>query len=60
MRNLTAGEILSQVLIVNALHGGTGRAVTNIVLMGSGVVQLFCAELFFARGEYRVFEFGIA
>lgn len=35
-RNLTAGEILSQVLIVNALHGGTGRAVTNIVLMGSG------------------------
>ncbi len=36
VRNLTAGEILSQVLIVNALHGGTGRAVTNIVLMGSG------------------------
>ena len=36
VRNLTAGEILSQVLTVNALHGGTGRAVTNIVLMGSG------------------------
>lgn len=38
VRNLTAGEILSQVLTVNALHGGAGtkRAVTNIVLMGSG------------------------
>lgn len=38
VRNLTAGEILSQVLTVNALHGGAAsrRAVTNIVLMGSG------------------------
>lgn len=38
VRNLTSGEILSQVLTVNALHGGGGdrRAVTNIVLMGSG------------------------
>jgi len=38
IRNLTAGEILAEVLAVNALHGGTSgkRAVTNIVLMGSG------------------------
>lgn len=38
IRNLTSGEILSQVLKVNAIHGGTlrKRAVTNIVLMGSG------------------------
>lgn len=38
IRNLTAGEILSQVLAVNALHGGTAekRAITNLVLMGSG------------------------
>lgn len=38
VRNLTAGEILCQVLAVNALHGGTdkNRAVTNLVLMGSG------------------------
>ena len=43
VRNLTAGEILSQILVVNALHKGevTGqgkeaRAVTNVVLMGSG------------------------
>ena len=38
VRNLTSGEILSQVLAVNALAGGTAekRAVTNIVLMGSG------------------------
>ncbi|MDE7168039.1 MAG: 23S rRNA (adenine(2503)-C(2))-methyltransferase RlmN [Clostridia bacterium] len=38
VRNLTSGEILSQVLAVNALHGGnlSKRAVTNIVLMGSG------------------------
>lgn len=38
-RNLTAGEILAQVLVVNALLGGkTGknREITNIVLMGSG------------------------
>ena len=38
IRNLTAGEILSQVLVVNARLGGTPnkRAVTNVVLMGSG------------------------
>ena len=38
VRNLTAGEILSQILVVNALEGGTksARAVTNVVLMGSG------------------------
>lgn len=38
IRNLTSGEILSQILKVNALHGGSlkTRAVTNIVLMGSG------------------------
>lgn len=44
IRNLTAGEILSQILVVNALHkndvkegaGKDGRAVTNIVMMGSG------------------------
>ncbi len=37
-RNLTAGEILLQVLVVNALHGGDekNRKITNIVLMGSG------------------------
>ena len=43
VRNLTAGEILSQILVVNALHkneasgqGAEKRAVTNVVLMGSG------------------------
>lgn len=38
IRNLTAGEILSQILAVNRLEGGTlkDRAVTNVVLMGSG------------------------
>ncbi len=43
VRNLTAGEILSQILVVNALHkeemvgkGAQARAVTNVVLMGSG------------------------
>jgi 23S rRNA (adenine2503-C2)-methyltransferase len=38
IRNLTAGEMLGQVLSVNAKHGGTlkERAVTNVVLMGSG------------------------
>lgn len=38
IRNLTGGEILSQILIVNARWGGTleKRAVTNVVLMGSG------------------------
>lgn len=38
VRNLSAGEMLAEVLAVNRLHGGTPekRAVTNIVLMGSG------------------------
>ena len=38
VRNLTAGEILSQILAVNRAEGGTpkARAVTNVVLMGSG------------------------
>ncbi len=44
IRNLSSGEILSQVLLVNSLHkkdvetgrGKEARAVTNIVLMGSG------------------------
>ncbi len=42
IRNLTAGEILCQILTVNALHKGevagqsSARAVTNVVLMGSG------------------------
>ena len=35
-RNLSAGEILAQVLSVNALGDGKERHVTNIVLMGSG------------------------
>jgi 23S rRNA (adenine2503-C2)-methyltransferase len=37
VRNLTAGEILAQVLAVNRdLGGGAERKITNIVLMGSG------------------------
>ncbi len=43
IRNMTAGEILTQILVVNALHkdetagkGAQARAVTNLVLMGSG------------------------
>ena len=38
IRNLSAGEIIGQVLCVNKLHGGTpkDRAITNVVLMGSG------------------------
>lgn len=37
VRNLTSGEILSQVLAVNALHSDKrGKAVTKVVLMGSG------------------------
>ena len=38
VRNLTAGEMLGEVLSVNVLHGGSlkKRAVTNVVLMGSG------------------------
>ena len=37
-RNLTAGEILAQVVFVNSKNGGTleNRFVTNIVLMGIG------------------------
>ena len=37
VRNLTAGEILSQVIVANALNTGKDhRGVTNVVLMGSG------------------------
>ncbi len=37
IRNLTSGEILSQVLVVNALKSDKkSRAITNVVLMGSG------------------------
>lgn len=38
VRNLTAGEIMSQPIVVNKMLGGTTkeRKVTNIVLMGSG------------------------
>lgn len=38
VRNLTAGEILCEILAVNRAEGGTlkERAVTNVVLMGSG------------------------
>lgn len=36
VRNLTAGEMLAQVVLVAALHKGEGRGVTNLVLMGSG------------------------
>lgn len=38
IRDLSSGEILSQILKVNAAYGGTKekRAVTNVVLMGSG------------------------
>lgn len=38
IRNLTAGEILAQILVVNRYAGGTltKRAVKNVVLMGSG------------------------
>ena len=36
VRNLSAGEILEEVLAVNALGGGKERYVTNIVMMGSG------------------------
>lgn len=37
VRNLTSGEILAQVLKLNALYSeGKERGVTNIVLMGSG------------------------
>ncbi len=35
VRNLTSGEMLGQVIAVNAARGG-GRQVTNLVLMGSG------------------------
>ncbi len=38
LRDLTAGEILGQILVVNRAEGGNlkERAVTNVVLMGSG------------------------
>lgn len=38
IRNLTAGEILSEVLVINRAIGGdvNKRAITNVVLMGSG------------------------
>ena len=38
IRNLTSGEIMSQVILVNKLLGGSvkERKITNIVLMGSG------------------------
>ncbi len=38
VRNLSSGEILSQIYVVNRTHGGTTdkRFVTNVVLMGSG------------------------
>ncbi len=38
LRDLTAGEILSEILAVNRSEGGTlkDRKVTNVVLMGSG------------------------
>lgn len=36
MRNLTAGEMLSQVLNINKDIAGYERAITNVVLMGSG------------------------
>ena len=37
VRDLTSGEILAQVLLVNSLHAeGRQRGVTNVVLMGSG------------------------
>ena len=37
VRNLTAGEILAQVILINRLNTTpTARGVTNIVLMGSG------------------------
>lgn len=37
VRDLTSGEILSQVLLINSLHAkAKERGVTNIVLMGSG------------------------
>ena len=35
VRNLSPGEMLGQIIAVNAAHGG-GRQVTNLVLMGSG------------------------
>lgn len=37
VRDLTSGEILAQVLLVNSMHAeGRQRGVTNVVLMGSG------------------------
>ena len=67
IRNLTAGEILAQILVVNARRGGTPekRAVTNVVLMGSGepldnydnvreFVRLLTAEDCFGLSERSV------
>ena len=38
VRNLTAGEMLSEILVINKANGGTkaDRKITNIVLMGCG------------------------
>ncbi len=37
VRDLSSGEILAQVLLINSLHAqGKERGVTNVVLMGSG------------------------
>lgn len=38
IRNLSAGEMIGEIAVVNKLHGGNTdkRAVTNVVLMGSG------------------------
>lgn len=36
VRNLTAGEMVGEVLAVNRDLGGSERSITNIVLMGSG------------------------
>ncbi len=38
VRNLTAGEMLGQILLINKFLGGKGsdRKITNVVLMGSG------------------------
>lgn len=38
VRNLTAGEMLSEILVINKHNGGTStdRKITNIVLMGCG------------------------
>ncbi len=56
-RNLSAGEILSQILVVNKLLGGTAkkRQITNVVLMGSGEplenFENVCKFLFLATSK---------